>query len=109
MKISDFGVQIPVCPLEFDFVKNTYVQQIAVQSAEHIDDAIVAEMYKIAMEAGVTNLIVLDKKNIREALMKASEQDVHIHTRTCPACNGAVVYRARYCHTCGQKLNWFLV
>jgi hypothetical protein len=111
MKISDFGTQIHVCPPKFDETNYTLNINVGIQTAKAVDDAIIAEVYKIAKKDGITHLIVLDRENVKKALMKASAKKVYNvpgykTIKACPTCNHELIYGSKYCDQCGQKLDW---
>lgn len=113
MKSNDFGIQIPVCPPKLDDENLMLEITTAVTSArmKALDDEILAEIVRIAKEADITQLVVLDKKNVVEALTKASAKKVYtVHgyrtIKACPVCNHEVIYFSKYCDQCGQKLDW---
>jgi hypothetical protein len=105
------GMQIPVNPPEIDFDHDTITHDICVQTVDSIDEAILAEIHKIAKEAGVTTLFVLDKKNIKSALEKAiAKKVVRISdskvAKGCPVCGNELLFYSNYCDECGQKVDW---
>ena len=110
MKVSDFGTQIPVCPPKFDETNRTFSFNVGVQTAKAVDDAVIAEIYKIAKEEGITHLVVLDRENIKEALLKASAKKVRYiaawpgDLEVCPSCDATLSFTDKYCSKCGQKL-----
>lgn len=109
--MDKFGMQIPINPPKIDFDLNTITQSILVKSVEDIDDAIVAEIYKIAREEDVTTLVVLDKKRIKQALEKATAKKAKLVSgyrtiETCPTCDHELIYSSKYCDQCGQKVIW---
>lgn len=110
MKVSDFGTQIPVCPPKFDDETLTLTLKTAVTSAEDLDNDILAEIVRIAKEDGTNYLFVLDKKNIKEALTKASAKKIRYITawagdlEVCPSCDSVLSFTDMYCPRCGQKL-----
>ena len=111
MKISDFGVQIPVNPPTFDDKSLTLSIKASVTSAEELDGEILKEIVRIAKEDGTNYLFVLDKTNIKNALMKASAKKVYNVSgyktiKACPTCSHELIYGSKYCDQCGQKLDW---
>lgn len=116
MKNFDFGVHIslPTNNLELADGIASCVQKVAVQMQEKIDEEIIREIVKVAKEQGITDLYVLDKKNIKAALrkqipMKLEHSETYAHT--CPACDGLIIYDCfgyggKHCRDCGQALDW---
>ena len=115
MKDFSFGQHLSL-PHNLSFENDTVstIQKVAVQMQEKIDDAIVAEIIKTAIEQGITDLYILDKKNIMAALqkqipMKVAYSDTYSHT--CPACGRLMIYdcfgeAGDFCRDCGQALDW---
>ena len=112
MKTSDFGIQIPVCPPKIN--DENFMLEItnAVTSArlKALDDEILAEIVRIAKEADIAHLVVLDKENVVEALTKASAKKVRYiaawagDLEVCPSCDSTLSFTDMYCPRCGQKL-----
>ena len=110
---NNLVIRIPLCYPDIDEtpsgLKVTY--NLSVQTVDTIDNAILDEICKIAAEAGITELVVLDKKHIREALEKASAKKVkrvsgYRTIKACPTCDHELIYSSNYCDKCGQKIYW---
>lgn len=117
MNKTDFGMKFRVNPSTIDIDSDicNIIDQVRVASAESLDDAIVSEICKIAKEDGVNILFVLDKKNIRTALERATAKKPIDTTQcglfpsfmqNCPTCGDGVIFSVKYCCECGQKLDW---
>ena len=112
MKTSDFEIPIPVCPYKIDDENLMLEITNAFTSArmKALDDAISAEIVRIAKEADITQSTVLDKKHVIEALTKASAKKVRYiaawggDLEVCPSCDSALSFTDMYCPRCGQKL-----
>lgn len=116
MKNFDFGthISLPNCAIDLTDGVASAVSKISVLVQETIDEAIVREIVKVANEQGITDLYILDKKNIMSALrkqipMKLEHSETYAHT--CPACDGLIIYDCfgyggKHCRDCGQALDW---
>lgn len=82
--------------------------RIASVITDTLEDAIVNGITKIAEEKGVTDLIVLNRTTIAEALLKATPRKVKREFYVeCPNCSEHVMsYTFKYCPECGQRLDW---
>ena len=81
------------------------------KSVANVDDAILAEIVKIAKEKDVTTLVVLNKEYIYEALDKHRPKKVkpfrdYKTIKACPVCGRELIYSAKYCYDCGQRVDW---
>jgi hypothetical protein len=102
--------------VEYDGFSGSIVNEIVVNMAEKYDSFIAD---KIAMEAraeGISDLTVLNKPAIINALMKAVPHQVILEADQClcPACKYDMmglwdypdVQDPAYCPICGQRLKW---
>lgn len=123
MKEFEFGLHINLpCSLEFDNGITSAIQKVAVQMQEKIDDTIIREITKAAKEQGITDLYILDKKNIIAAMqkqmpMKVLETTLHgnVEAYHCKNCfnrvatfiDGSLVSGKiqKHCDECGQRLD----
>lgn len=120
---NKFGMRVPLNPPEVDFDAGTIAYKLSVCSAENLDNAIFAEICKIAKEKGVTTLVALDKQKVADALHKATPKKVkriskltkglspdtpprYMESICCPSCLVTTGVSFKYCHECGQKLDW---
>lgn len=116
---QDFGCryQFPDnMKVEYDGFSGSLVNEIVVKMAEKYDSYIAD---KIAMEAraeGISDLTVLNKPAIMNALKKAVPQQVILEADMCicPFCkydlmglwDNPEAQDPAYCPICGQKLKW---
>lgn len=98
------------------------IEKIIVERNKTVDNAIMGEIQKIAVENGIETKIILNEKNIIDALKKQIPEKVtHEATLyrncTCPNCKNVVEKFEKwgektvritydYCYFCGQKLDW---
>lgn len=101
---------------------SSIIEKIIVERNEKVDSAILGEIKQIATEEGLETKIILNKKNIADALRKQIPTKVtHEATIrnccTCPNCKNVVDKFEKwgertvritqiYCHFCGQALDW---
>lgn len=98
------------------------IEKIIVERNKKVDSAILGEIQQIAIENGIETKIILNEKNVADALRKQIPQkpeyegdgydddgnliyDIWI----CPNCcdRYEVDYEThRYCPNCGQKIDW---
>jgi hypothetical protein len=78
------------------------INQIYVKSVEVLDDEIAKEIVRVARDTGITDVVLLDKNNIKVALEKASPKPLE-HNK-CPVCNAILLSRSSYCDVCGQRV-----
>lgn len=99
-----------------------FVQKIVVTMNDNLENAIVDKIIQEAKQEGITDLLILNKQAVMEALRKQIPQKVtHEATLyrccTCPKCKnvvdkfeqfGETKVRVTYkhCHFCGQALEW---
>lgn len=102
-----------------DEVGNTItsaIHQAAVKQVETIENEILKQIRDMAVENGITDVYLLDKKNILLALQKQIPKRAVKHGfdpnkmistihYTCPICNKHIS-RENYCKHCGQALDW---
>lgn len=124
MKNFDFGVHIslPTNNLEFADGIASCVQKVAIQMQEKIDEEIIREIVKVAKEQGITDVYILDKQNILQALKKQiptkpiktnpicysrtkDGQEEYAYDYCCSLC-GANVNKEKHHCPCGQTIDW---
>lgn len=117
VKKPDFGRFISNgLKVDYDNVANVakITQNISVQMADRMDDAVIEAIEKAAKEAGITHLFIINKKSVMDALEKQIPKKVEIKitgstgwntTTYCPACKKEVL-SGNYCIHCGQALKW---
>ncbi|MBR5874834.1 MAG: hypothetical protein IKY90_08910 [Oscillospiraceae bacterium] len=122
MKVNkpDFGRYISNgLKLDYDGVANAakITQNISVQMTDRMDDAVIEAIEKAAKEAGITDLFIINKKSVIDALKKQIPKKVKAEkykygkTYHCPVCNIFVGYEddlslPKYCKCCGQALSY---
>lgn len=127
-KFPSFGehIQIQQPPLQVDGDSGTMklVQKIVVDMKENIENEITEAIIEAAKGQGITDLIVLDKKAIIDALQKRtpkkpeyygdgySEGKLVYDYAKCPVCGRNDFeydinnWGCNYCPDCGQALDW---
>ena len=118
-KPTEFGTrfQFPEnMNFEYDRQVHTIVNEIAVKMAEEYNNFIVEQIAMEARASGVSDLTVLNKPAIINALKKQVPQQVVLNEYEClcPACRYDMmglwdypdVQDPNYCPICGQKLKW---
>lgn len=80
----------------------------SVTMVEEFDNACVKAVVDAAREKGITNLLVLNKRAIVEALdRQTSKKPVeNFPICSCPRCSRVVYPQMKYCCDCGQKFDW---
>ncbi len=103
---------------KFDFngLQMRVTDKIIVQMIDNYETAVASEIACAAMVAGVSDVTVLNKKAILDALQKQIPQKVIIaeDEALCPACRYDMmglwdfpdVQDPNYCPICGQALDW---
>ena len=109
--INGLGEQISIKKPKVDFSLGTITNKIMIKACKKTDKVIYEKIIEIAKERDVNTLIVLDKDQIKGALMKASPRKVKrvsclLPFIPCPSCGEELKYDTKYCGECGQKLNW---
>lgn len=91
------------------------IHEISVKVQEEVDNVIVGEINRIAIENGLHEVVTLNKKGIAKILSKAQKRKIYYDRESyvcCPECgnsynlNKIVSYRPNYCPDCGQALDW---
>lgn len=88
-------------------VMNESISQVYIKWRKDIDNAILGEIKQKAIENGIKTEYVLNEKAIISALekqipKKPSETD----KARCIHCGCVVKRDERFCHNCGQALDW---
>lgn len=91
---------------EYDRQVHTLVDKLAVNMAERYDNFIVEQIAMAARAEGISDLTVLNKTAIMEAMQKQIPQKVCNYT--CPRCGkiDILANHFAYCNKCGQALDW---
>ena len=113
--MKDFGLHIPIhqpCEISWkdDSVLAEFTQKLFVQWQENFDDAVVKEIVKMAKAEGITDVVILNKPAIIEALKKQTAmKPLCGFWYKCPACKVGINTEngnPHYCEYCGQKIDW---
>lgn len=101
---------------DFDGLQMRVTDKIVVQMIDDYETAVASEIASAARVAGVSDVTVLNKKAILEALEKQIPQQVIMNQDEilCPTCRYDMmglwdypdVQDPNYCPICGQKLKW---
>lgn len=101
--------------LEYGGMQGCVASEIAVRMAEKWEDFVVEQIVAEAIYMGISDLTVLNKPAIMDALRKQIPIKQRIDNddwRCCPRCNetfflvNAFNKRNKYCGNCGQALDW---
>lgn len=97
--------------IDFDGMQMRVTDRIIAQMVDNYDNAVAAEIASAARAAGVSDVIVLNKKAILDALQKQiPKKPVHLAKSelygNCAVCGTVVHVGERYCDQCGQALDW---
>lgn len=107
---------MPIVDESIGFEENM-ILKYAIRTAENFDDAVYTEIIGIAKEKGFTDILLLNKKDIAEALSKQIPKKPNKieWSYECPYCNADEFYliydcqkdsKYNHCAKCGQALDW---
>ena len=113
---------MPIVDESIGFEENM-ILKYAIRTAENFDDAVYTEIIGIAKEKGFTNILLLNKNDIAEALSKQIPKKITIRKAgfshleyICPCCTSRQIsqiggdwiagQKHKYCSNCGQALDW---
>lgn len=91
------------------------IEKIVIERNKKVDSEILGEIQRIAVENGIETKIILNEKNVVDAIKKQMPQKVNISLKgttdfntkcNCPICRKIVFDGQKYCSNCGQKLDW---
>lgn len=104
------------------------IQKIEVQMKDNLENAVVEQIIKTAKEEGITDVIILNKQAVSEALRKQIPQKPTPHKvkvdkirvgngcwgkgttiYKCPNCGEFISRTNKCCGECGQALDWELI
>ena len=101
--------------LEYDGQAYTMANQLAAKMADKYDKFIVEQIAMEARAAGVSDLTVLNKAAIFEALERRTPRkpkrravSKSLDSPCCPACGADMIYHYQFCNHCGQAIDWRL-
>ena len=120
MERPDFGTrfQFPEnIHVEYDGVVGSTQNEIAVRMAEKYEDFVVQQIAMEARAEGISDLTVLNKEAILDAIRKRIPQKPWYRVEedsegwACPCCHMCVEtdhgrIRELYCSDCGQMIDW---
>lgn len=102
--------------IEYDGFSDSITNEITVSMAEKYDNFIADQIAMAARADGISDLTVLNKHAIVQALSKAIPQQVSLEADQClcPVCKYDMmglwdypeIQDPNYCPICGQKLKW---
>ena len=101
--------------INFDGLHMSVTDRIVTQMVDNYETAVAAEIAQAARIAGASDVTVLDKTAIIDALMKRTPRkpdrrkfDKITDYPVCPTCgsDGISYRRSRYCPDCGQAIDW---
>ncbi len=97
--------------IEFDNLVHSVTQKVVTQFVDDFDDHIISQIANTARENGISELVVLNKTTIMDALKKQMpKKPVNLAKNelygNCAVCGKVVHIGERYCDQCGQALDW---
>lgn len=108
--------------IEYNGYSGSVASEIAVKMAERYEDAVIEQIAMEAKAAGVSDLTVLNKVAILDAIKKQIPQRPDLEgdgyddggnliydTGYCPRCRCSYevdYHKPKYCEDCGQALDW---
>ena len=101
--------------INFDGLHMSVTDKIVAQMVDNYETAVAAEIAQAARIAGASDVTVLDKAAIIDALMKRTPRkpdrkrfDRTTDSPVCPTCgsDGISYKRSKYCPDCGQAIDW---
>lgn len=101
--------------IEYDNLCMRLTDKVAVTIAEKYDDIVVSEIANAARTMGASDVIVLNKMRIMDALMKCTPRKYArikytetINTMCCPTCNSDAIsiHPSNFCPDCGQAIDY---
>lgn len=97
--------------IDFDGLQMRVTDKIIVQMVDNYENAVAAEIASAARAAGVSDVTVLNKKAILEALNKQIPKKPTDIAKSelygkCAVCGQVVHVGNRYCDQCGQAIDW---
>lgn len=97
--------------LNFDGLQMSVTDRIVAQMVDNYEDVIAAEIARAARAAGASDVTVLNKAAIIDALMKRTPRRYARYCSdipVCPSCGSDEIYprRSKFCPDCGQAIDW---
>lgn len=106
---DNFGTFLHISdPVFVDPHGNELIYKFSVSFRDDIENKIIQEIIKEAKAEGITDVVLLNKPAIIEALKKQTAMKPKDEGWLyCPVCGKDVcVEKPKYCSDCGQKLDW---
>jgi hypothetical protein len=95
---------------EFDNLVHKITEKTIAQFVDEYDDYIVSQIANTARENGISDLTILNKKAILDAMRKQMPRKPELAKSglygNCAVCGKVVHIGNRYCDNCGQALDW---
>ena len=86
------------------------ISEFCIKWQKDIDNVILGEIKEKAIEHGIKNEYILNEKAIISALKKhIPKKVIHAHNHHkhfCSTCHEPIKVGAKYCGTCGKKIDW---
>lgn len=101
--------------INFDGLQMSVTDKIVAQMVDNYENVVVAEIAQAARAAGASDVTVLNKGAIMDALMKRTPRKYtrrkyteNIDMPCCPTCGSDGIFhrRSRFCPDCGQAIDW---
>lgn len=101
--------------INFDGLHMSVTDKIVTQMVDNYENAVVAEIANAARAAGASDVTVLNKHAIMDALMKRTPRKYArrkysetIDAPVCPTCGSDGIFhrKSRFCPDCGQAIDW---
>lgn len=97
--------------IDFDGLHMSVTDKIVAQMVDNYETAVAAEIAQAARIAGASDVTVLNKAAIIDALMKRTPQKYALRKSeitVCPTCGSDGIFdrRSRFCPDCGQAIDW---
>lgn len=109
---DNFGTFLHIAdPVFSDPPGKDLIYNFAVSFRDDIENKIIQEIIKEAKAEGITDIVLLNKPAIIDALKKqtAMKPIGEKYFKKCPSCNGGIGVefgKPGFCDKCGQKLDW---
>ena len=97
--------------IDFNGLHMSVTEKIVTKMVDNYETAVAAEIAQVARIAGASDVTVLNKTAIIDALMKRTPKKYVLRNSgitICPACGSDGIFdrRSRFCPDCGQAIDW---